>query len=618
MTERREFYRRIERFSSARRHLLNATLVYRLSSVALVAGIATLVLLSGWLPGVFVNLALFAALAILLAALLVMCPVKWSHRRETLFEAFVMEELSGELNSRLISAWDFLENDWKTPLTLAVIEQARQDLDFAFEEKLDKAQRNLRRKQFAALLALFIAIGLTPWFGFARVKDNFDRTWAAALDYLFPIQYTVTPEFGQHIHRLNEQVNVALQFEREGYSQIRLVRETADGKSESSVLDVDSNLAARQRITSDVEAEYTLHFEFGQRRTKEIKLIFTTAPSLVNMQTELVYPAYTAMLPRPLEGIQQRLLGLPGTRMTLGFTFSKDLEWATLTWEDGQELPLETLGRFASIGLVHQQARRGKLQVRDLHGLEMDDPLLIDFDLQVDEKPQLFLPKHLKEDMPLLEADVVLFGFGVRVQDDYGVTRCVLKWQKSSVDSPTTIVDQGEVERLISPSQRTAMVNYEKIFSSLALRPGDKITFEVEANDNRTPEKQTTRSRRYSFFVYQQELGGMSINQLGFGGPQDVREGRIAKSTKATAVKAPEGLKTRELVRNEHEANVVTGTQAPTVRGEHGKVAQDYFRLMSKVPYESEPGQATPGGLKATPQSPADPTIPPPQQVPDN
>jgi hypothetical protein len=394
------------------------------------------------------------------------------------------------------------------------------------------------------------------------------------------------------------------------------VRQTADGKSESSELAVDTQRAARQTITSDVEAEYTLHFEFGQRRTKEIKLIFTTAPNLVNMQTELVYPAYTGMLPRPLEGVQQRLLGLPGTRMTLGFTFSKDLESASLTWEDGQELPLDTLGRFASIGLVHNQARRGKLQVRDLHGLAMDDPLSIDFDVQVDEKPQLFLPKHLKEDMPLLEGDVALFGFGVRAQDDYGVTRCVLKWQKSSVDSPATIVDQGEVERLISPSQRTAVVNYEKIFSSLALRPGDKVTFEVEANDNRTPDKQTTRSRRYSFFVYQQELGGLSINQLGFGGPQDVREGRIAKSTKATAVKAPEGLKTRELVRNEHQGNVVTGTQAPTVRGEHGRAAQDYFRLMSKVPYETEPGQATPGGPKATSQNPADPTAPP-QEAPE-
>ena len=131
--------------------------------------------------------------------------------------------------------------------------------------------------------------------------------------------------------------------------------------------------------------------------------MFTTPPTLVNMQTELIYPGYTGLLPRPLEGIQQRLLGLPGTRMTLGFTFSKDLESATITWDDGQELPLEDVGRFASTGLIHNQTRQGRLQVRDIHGLAMDDPLLIDFELQNDEKPQVMLPRHLKEDMPLLE-----------------------------------------------------------------------------------------------------------------------------------------------------------------------------------------------------------------------
>ena len=105
------------------------------------------------------------------------------------------------------------------------------------------------------------------------------------------------------------------------------------------------------------------------------------------MQTELVYPGYTGLLPRPMEGIQQRLLGLPGTRMTLGFTFSKDLESATITWDDGQELPLETVGRFASTNLIHNQTRQGRLQVRDIHGLAMDDPLIIDFELQNDERP---------------------------------------------------------------------------------------------------------------------------------------------------------------------------------------------------------------------------------------
>jgi hypothetical protein len=304
------------------------------------------------------------------------------------------------------------------------------------------------------------------------------------------------------------------------------------------------------------------------------------------MQTEIIAPAYTGQLPRSLEGVQQRLLGLPGTRLSLGFTFSKDLEAAEITWDDGQTLPLEVTGRFVTAGLVHTQARRAQLQVKDIHGLALDEPLLIDFDLQVDEKPQVLLPKHLTDDMPLLAEAVPMFGFGARVQDDYGATRCVLRWQKSTVDNPTAIVEQGEVERLISPSQRTAVVNFENVFEGLQVRPGDKVSFDLEAADNRTPDKQVARSRRCSFFVFQQDLGGLNIAQLGFGAARDLGEERIAKSRKATAVKSPDGLRTKEQVKNEFVGDVKTATQAPVTRGEFGRATQDYFRVLAGATYD--------------------------------
>jgi hypothetical protein len=322
------------------------------------------------------------------------------------------------------------------------------------------------------------------------------------------------------------------------------------------------------------------------------------------MQTELVYPSYTRLLPRSLESVQSRLLGLSGTRMTLGFTFSKDLESAVITWDDGQTLPLETVGRYATIGLMHNRARQASLQVRDKDGFTLDAPLVIDFELQTDERPQLFLPRHLKEDMPLLEAAAKQFGFGAQAQDNYGVTRLALKWQKGTVDNTTTILDRGEVERLISPVQPKVVVSFEKVFATMDLKPGDKITFQVEAYDNRAPDRQVTVSRRCSFFVVQEALADLSIKELGFGGG-DFNRQRIAKSTRATAVKEPEGLRTKELVKNEFEANVTSSTQAPTVRGEHGQATRDYFRLLSGVKYQDEekPAEAPkPGPKGVTPR----------------
>ncbi len=592
--QRQQFEQRLRRFSAVRRRLLNAALGYHLAAWVLMAGVVGLLSLGGWLPGALLNLGLFAALLLTALGLAGFYPLKHARFRRPLDEAFVMEGLHGDLNSRVVSAWDFLHHDHPSPLAAQVIERAQADLQFGFESVLDRRERDRRRKQFAAWLVVWIVLGCTPWFAFGRVAENIHRSWLAAQDYFFPVAFSVEPEPGTHIHRLNDQVELGVHFAQRGYSSVKLVSQIDDQPPTETELRADDDGRVRSTVTSSVEAEHRFLFQFGQRETPPIHLVFTTSPTLVNMQTELAYPGYTGLLPRPMEGIQQRLLGLPGTRMTLGFTFSKDLESATITWDDGQELPLETVGRFASTNLVHNQSRQGRLQVRDVHGLAMDDPLVIDFELQNDEKPQVLLPRHLKEDMPLLETAVELFGFGARAQDDYGVTRLVLRWQKSTVDNPASVTDQGEVERLISPSQRNAVVSFEKMFAGLNLKPGDKISFDVEAFDNRTPEKQRTRSRRLSLFVYQPELSGLTINQLGFGGAPDLRESRIAKSVRATSVKAPEGLRSRELVRNEHEAVVVTGARAPSARGEHGQATGDYFRLLSKVPYQDEESHPSP------------------------
>jgi hypothetical protein len=587
MSELRQISARLRRFSRVRRGLLGAALVYRLGTYALTAGTVGLLLLNGWIANAWVNLGVLAVLVCFWCGLVVAAVVRRPRFRGLLDEALRMESLIGGLNSRLISAWDFLQREMDSPLCRAVIGRAQDDLRLDFEARLDRRDRNRRRKHLAATLLVFAVVGLTPWFGFAAAWGNLSRSWLAASDYLFPVAYRLEPQPGTHVYRLGQQIALAIQFPQAKYDTVTLVRRLGE-ETQRIDLAVDATGRAARTITSDVEAEWTAHFEFGRRSSDEVTLVFATPPTLVNMQTELVYPAYTRMLPRSLEGVQQRLAGLPRTRMTLGFTFSKEIEEAALSWvgEDAPPLRLDTSGRFATVELLHQRQRQASLQVRDRYGFSLDSPLLIDFELQEDEKPQLFLPRHLKEDMPMVEKAAALFGFGVQAQDDYGVTRVVLKWQKATVDSPATIENHGEIERLISPVQRKVTVNFEKVFAGLALKPGDKISFQIEAYDNLSPgPAQMTASRRCSLFIFQDALGGLTIRELGFGGDAGMLVERIPKSQRATAVKAPEGLRSKENVRNEFEASVVTGVQAPAVHGEFGSATRDYFRLLSTVKY---------------------------------
>ena len=591
MTDLQLFTTRLQRFSRARRGLPVAALVYRLGAYALAAGTGGLLLTSGWLPGPWLNLVPAAVVVGIWCSLLVWAAVRWTRFRSLLDEAFRMESLAGGLNSRLISAWDFLVRDVQSPLVRAVIGRAKTDLQLDFEARLDRRERNRRRRHFFTALVLFVAVGLTPWFGFAAVGNNLWRSWLAMREHLFPVDYQLDPGPGTHVYRLGQRVEVSIAFADPPCESVRLVRQCGE-QIEATELAIDVSGRAAGTLTSDVEAELTVHFAFGDRQSEPLVMVFTTPPALVNMQTELISPAYTRLLPRSLDGVQQRLVGLPGTRMILGFTFSKDLDDASLTWlgEDGKPLSLETSGRFATIELLHgQRPRRASLQVRDRLGFTLDAPLVIDFEVQEDEKPQVLLPRHLKEDMPFLEAGALVFGFGVQAQDDYGITRVVLKWQKTAVDSPGTIVDHGEIERIMSPVQRKVIVNFEKVFAGLGLKPGDKVGFQVEAFDNLAPgTPQKTSSRHCSLFVFQDALGGLTIRELGFGSDAEQTASRIPKSRRATDVKAPEGLRAREQVWNEFQAEVATSAQAPVVHGEFGQATRDYFRLFSTVKYPEE------------------------------
>jgi hypothetical protein len=590
---------RLRGFSSARRGLLNATLGLRLGSLAAGAGAAGLFLLSGRLPNAFVNLALFAVFACSFLLLLAIYAWKRARFRSSLDEAFRMEELAVDADSRIVSALDFLEQGIDTPLTRKVIERAAVDISALHESRLDRSERRRRLRQCSAAAGVFVLLGLTPWFGFARVAENFQRSWESARDRLFPVEFALLPAPGVHVHRLNESVGVSLRFLKRGFRNVTLVVRGGPEGTKRIPLSGDGIAPFTHVLTSDVEATSTLHFEFGQRRSPEVSIVFAAPPLLVNMQAELSYPVYTRMMPRTFEGVQERFMGLAGTQIRLGFTFSKELESATLTWEDSQTLPLDVVGRFASVVVAHTQARRGTLQVRDRHGLSLENPLPLEFELQKDEKPFVTLPPNLKEDMPLLESAVPMFGiFGVRAQDDYGLTRCALKWRRSSVANPDLILEQGEIERLFSPVKTKEILNFDKLLSGFNLKPGDKMSFQVEAIDNCMPEKQSGLSRRFSLFVYQNELDRFSMDQIGFPEGRGMRGDRIPPMARATSVKAPEGLRTAEKVSNEFRGEVSSQTSAAQVTGEHRKLELLYRKVLSDLSAQDRTEEKTPPGEK--------------------
>jgi hypothetical protein len=584
-----QFKARIGRFGRVRRGVANGRQAYAAGVAVLGVGIAALVLLSGWTANPFVNCALALIGIGLLVWRIVRLARRWEWHRQTLSEAFRMEDLAGDLNSRVVSAVDFLK--WRapvSPLVAALIDRARQDLERPFEHLIDRSARNRLRIRCVLLLVFFLLLGSTDRFGFGRMSRTVRLSALQLRECLFPTRYELLPGAGSHVFRAGRPAETGIRFTRFSYPEVTMLRLTAGREGEERiVLPVDASRKAVVTLPSDAgrDREYRIRFMFGKRITEEVHLVFATAPVIENMQTDLVYPLYTRLVSKTIEGIQDRITALPGTRVSMGFTFSKPVSAAVLTLDDGgtkEIVPLDVMGRFASFSMMHAAERRATLQVEDIHGFALDDPLAIEFSLAEDNPPKLILPPYLTQDMPWPVGTVGSFGFGARAEDDFGVVRCVLRWRRATIEDKNSIRDQGEIERPFLPPKRVAIAAFESIFKEQQAKSGDLFLFQVEAFDNRDPKPQTKPSAWFSIYLHDEERdpGSADTGIEIFGGatrPRPRAQRVYGKSERVDiGVQPMAAIAKPERVRPDWKRKETTETRGEARRS--GTTAEDYTR----------------------------------------
>ena len=585
MEDRAYFNQRIGRFGRVRRGVANATHRYAAGVGVLGVGVAALVLLSGWTANPFVNGVLALVVIGLWLGLLIRLARRWEGRRRILSEAFRLEALADDLNSRVVSAVDFLKHPQPSPLADVVIQKARQDLERPFERMINRTSRNRLRMRFVLLLVLFLLLGSTDRFGFDRAGRTVVLSAQHLREILFPTRFEVFPESGRHIYRVGTAVEAGIRFTRFGYPQVTLWQRTGGEDAETqTVLRVNDGTAMITRAPT-LETEYRVRFAFGTRATEEITLVFAAAPVIENMQTELVYPLYTRLVPKEMDGIQDHITALSGTRVSMGFAFSKELNWAVMTFDDGERMPLDVVGRFASISFLHTQERQATLTVEDVHGFPLDADHTVKFGLTSDNPPKLFiLPNNLRQDMPQSLDEFAGFTFSARVEDDFGAAKCQVKWRKSTFSDPNTILTQGDpVERVFLPPRPKALAVFENIFREQAqdAEAGDLFTFQVQAFDNRDPKPQSTVSPMFSIYIRGQGLedgdagtGPDVMSKFAGSGFKKIRR-IIRVESGARDIRLPEALRPVDGSSNEDKGTRNTDTQRDK-RGPRDDIAGVY------------------------------------------
>jgi hypothetical protein len=201
-------------------------------------------------------------------------------------------------------------------------------------------------------------------------------------------------------------------------------------------------------------------------------------PTLASYDITITPPPYTRQSPQVLPVGATQIRGWLGSQVTIDATATRPLGSAALLGRDRPPQPLElTADRMsfrAEITLEKPESTAVWFQLRDPAGLTEREPLQFELRGDIDALPQVSLPEPAADLVVTPDAEVPLV---IDARDDLGVNSLRLTWQRGEQPVETKpLFDYAE------PRPETVERSRWQL-SDLALVPGDRIVFRVEAGD---------------------------------------------------------------------------------------------------------------------------------------
>lgn len=235
-----------------------------------------------------------------------------------------------------------------------------------------------------------------------------------------------------------------------------------------------------------VEESFFYSFRSGFSRSRWYHVELVGPPVVKEVCGEIIPPAYTGL---PREELQHsHLVGnisIPeGSKINLKISFNRSMQKLDIRLDDNQ-----LLHRFTSectqadVKFTVNQSVSLRVTGIDRWGIPFSSPFLCRFDITPDNPPSIEI-KPGKDPLFAKPGDTIFITGSAR--DDYGLTFLYLKAgpspQKEIVVWKTSFNPQRKGRTFVQiPWELTG------IFS----QPGEEISFFLEAEDNRTPKRQT-------------------------------------------------------------------------------------------------------------------------------
>ncbi len=198
-------------------------------------------------------------------------------------------------------------------------------------------------------------------------------------------------------------------------------------------------------------------------------------PLLGDITLKYNFPLYSGLKPKIVHNSSGDITTLRGTEVEIRVRSDREIELANLVINNQEKIPMRVKGGKLLVGLITvMDSGSYNFEVTDHWGRVFTDQIKHRITVEQDEYPQMELSRPL-DDLEVREKDIVQIRYAAT--DDFGLKRISLVYQYGEKQNEKEI-------KLLKDGTPSCREEYRWNLSELELRPGHRVSFYLEAEDN--------------------------------------------------------------------------------------------------------------------------------------
>jgi len=222
--------------------------------------------------------------------------------------------------------------------------------------------------------------------------------------------------------------------------------------------------------------------EWKDLRTQAYSISVVMLPEVGDLSLKYIYPSYTGLPELKVEKTSGDLEALLGTQVQMNFKVNKPIRKGFLLTDDGKRLPLNIeRDLYLKGGLVLTGERVYWVEVEDTQGYTNPRPIKHYIRTLLDSPPEI---KIIAPGCDLTVSEKSKVELAYEASDDFGLTQIDLVYQKLRGETSESMKPERRRIKRFEPAAGQKLHGYQWELEKLDLRPGELISYYLEAWDN--------------------------------------------------------------------------------------------------------------------------------------